>query len=583
MASPAAPGGTAPAAPAAVPNLALSSYDPSTGTAVLAPSGCSAPAARTATRAATATAAIQPGELIDSPPTPAAPHGALLAVTGVQPAADGSVAVSTRPATLPELLGGSSASLHSAVDPGSFQVQPQIKGLQISTDLGLGSGQGTISGGLGLTANATVPLPGGASAALSGSVELDPSIDFSYQGGFAGIDPQQARVGFALGAHADWHVSAGLTGSVPVKIPLATFSAAPVVMVGALPVVINLNFTLSADISADGTVTVDAEQSYDGTWGVHSDYVKGSGWTTTTDPGTSTVSPLQFSISAAASVKAGLLAEGSIALYDTIGVKASIEPYLRAAATGSLSVSTANPTPVVNGSLALYGGLDINGALMARLAILGTPILEQDLPFLAFHREWQIASLGSAQSAAPGVTWTPLNSSTGDDNLSAYLKTRPDWDLGAAKSSCPDDSRLIGLSFGSDAGLCTNATTAGLWDASHAYVVDHGGTYVGSDWAPGYAKDQCPAGSFVTGFSRNGRTMGVLCAKSATPLGTSTRTVWFNSSDNRPSAASGGDFAYGSYKGQCADDEYIAGFAYSEPWYELWAARPYALLCQKLS
>jgi hypothetical protein len=180
------------------------------------------------------------------------------------------------------------------------------------------------------------------------------------------------------------------------------------------------------------------------------------------------------------------------------------------------------------------------------------------------------------------VTWTPLNSSNGDDNLSAYLRSQPDWDDGAHKSSCPDDSRLIGLSYGGDTGLCTNVTVANPWAASHAFTVVHGETYVTTDWAYGYTKAQCPANYFVDGYSRNGTTMGVLCAKSATPLGTATRTVWFNSGDNRASTE-GGDFAYGYAKGQCADDEYVAGVAYSEPWYQLWAARPYALLCQKLS
>ncbi|MGW7580582.1 hypothetical protein ACWGKU_14190 [Kitasatospora sp. NPDC054768] len=577
--------GSAPATATTAPVLALSSYDPTTGAAVLAPAttGPQAPSALAASPAAAA-AAVRPGQLIDSPPTPAAPHGALVAVTDVQPTADGKVAVSTRPATLPELLGGTSAGLRSAVSPSTFDVQPQIGGVQVVTDLGATSGQGSVYGSLGLSANATVPLPDGSSAKLSGSVSLRPAIDFSYQGGLGVIDPQQARVGFTLGAHADWHVSANLTASTgPIRIPLATYSASPVVMVGPLPVVINLAFTLSADISADGTVSLDAEQAYDGQWGVHSDYVKGPGWTTTTDPGNSTVSPLRLDLKGSASAKAGLLAEGSIALYDTVGVKASIEPYLRAVVNGSVVLDGAGTTPDVNGAAALYGGLDINGALMARLVILGTPILEADLPFLAFHREWPIASVSVGQPPVRLVDWTSLNASLFDDNHSAYLKTRPDWDPYALKAACPDGSRLIGLSYGGDNGLCTDVTKADLWDAGRAFVVDHGGTYVTTEWASGYAKAQCPAGSVMTGYSRNGRTMGALCAKSAAPLGTSTRTLWFEKGDNRPAAAGGGDFSYGFAKGQCADDEVVAGMAYSAPWWQLWAARPSALLCQKLA
>ncbi|MFE4362092.1 hypothetical protein, partial [Kitasatospora sp. NPDC056800] len=387
--------GSAPATATTAPVLALSSFDPGSGTAVLAPATAGPQSLSAQATAADAASAVQPGQLIDSPPTPAAPHGALVAVTGVQSTADGKVAVTTRPATLPELLGGTSTNLRSAVSPSSFEVHPQIGGVKVVTDFGATSGQGSVSGSLGLSADATVPLPDGSSAKLSGSVSLHPAIDFSYQGGLGLIDPQQARVGFTLGAHADWRVSANLSASTgPVRIPLATYSASPVVMVGPLPVVINLAFTLSADVSADGTVTLDAEQAYDGQWGVHSDYVKGPGWTTTTDPGNSTVSPLRLDLRGSASAKAGLLAEGSIALYDTVGVKASIEPYLRAAVNGSVVLDGTSTTPTVNGTAALYGGLDINGALMARLAILGTPILEADLPFLAFHREWPLVSVG---------------------------------------------------------------------------------------------------------------------------------------------------------------------------------------------
>ncbi|GAA2791040.1 hypothetical protein RMN57_33130 [Kitasatospora sp. CM 4170] len=563
------------AVPAAAPALALSSYDRATGEAVLTAAGGAAP------ESGTAPAAIKPGQLIDSPPTPAAPQGALVAVTDVKQASDGTVAVSTRPAALPELLGGANASLKAPVSPASLRVEPQVKDLKVAVDTGPTGGQGSVSGGLGLSADTTVPLPNGSSVRLSGSVSIDPTVSFSYQGGLGALAPQQARIGFDLGAHADWHVSgADLAGGASVKIPLAKLSASPVVMVGVLPVVINLDFKLSLDISADGTITVDAEQSYDGHWGVHSDYTSGQGWTTTTEPGTSTVSPLRLHLSGNASLKTGLLAEGSVALYDAVGVKASIEPYLRTAVSGSV-VLDGGTAPTGGGTVDLYGGLDINGALMARLAILGTPILEKDLPFLAFHREWPITSQSVGQVPTPSVAWTALNSSTGDDNRSAFLKARPDWDPSARKSSCPDGSRLVGLSHGGDRGLCTSATEATPWDANHTFTVVHGEANVTTDWAYGYTKAQCPAGQIATGYSRNGRSLGVLCAKSTVPLGTSVRTVWFDNGDSRPSAAGGADFAYSYYKGQCADDEFVAGVASTQPWYELWASRPYAMLCQK--
>lgn len=56
--------------------------------------------------------------------------------------------------------------------------------------------------------------------------------------------------------------------------------------------------------------------------------------------------------------------------------------------------------------------------------------------------------------------------------------------------------------------------------------------------------------------------------------------MWFDRSDNRPADAAGGDFAYGDYKGQCAEDEYAAGIAFTT---RLGAnPGPAALLCRTL-
>ncbi|MFE9423627.1 hypothetical protein ACFYNO_11775 [Kitasatospora sp. NPDC006697] len=393
----ATPAGSGPAAKADAPDLALSSYDAHSGQAVLTAHD---------TASSKAAAGLHPGQLIDSPPSAGAPHGALVKVTGVQHTPDGA-RVTTRPATLPELLGHTNASLQAPVAPAAFSIQPQIQGLQVSLNAtGITSGNGSISGGLGLTANATVPLPNGSSATLDGSVELNPTIDFSYQGGLGALAPQQARVGFTLGAHADWHVAAGLTATgTPLRIPIATLGASPVVMVGALPVVVNLDLVLTADISADGTVSVDAQQSYDGSWGVHSDYAQGKGWTTSTDPSTSTVTPLKLDLSGDGSIRTGLEAEASVSLYDALGVKASIEPYLRTSLKGSVVLDGTGAAPVVHGTVGLYGGLDINGALFARLAILGTTLAEQDLPFLNFEKEWPIDSWSTpAGTTLPGIS-----------------------------------------------------------------------------------------------------------------------------------------------------------------------------------
>ncbi|MFF7634608.1 hypothetical protein ACFZB9_15835 [Kitasatospora sp. NPDC008050] len=393
-------------------DLKLDSYDKQTGKVVLAAAdtaqGAGPSPSASAAASAAATAAVRPGQLIDSPPSAAAPQGALLAITDVKQAAGGKVEASTRPAAVSELLGQAQADIRTALDPHNIQVTPQVKDLKVSYTPKPGGGSGGASAALRLDANDNVPLPGGAKATLAGSIELDPSVDFSYQGGLLSL--QQAKVGFDLGAHADWHVTAGLTAATgPVKIPIATLAATPTVMVGALPVVITLNLTVYAEISADGTVTVDAQQSMDGAWGIHADYTKAGGWTGVTDPGHTTVSPVRATFTGNAAVRTGLVADGSVALYDTLGVKATVEPYLRATVNGQVSVDGSGTTPAVDGKAGLSGGLTVNGDVLARIAILGTPLLEKDLPFQIYQHEWPIVTrqTGTGTAGAPTAAATP--------------------------------------------------------------------------------------------------------------------------------------------------------------------------------
>ncbi|WP_051794560.1 hypothetical protein [Streptomyces sp. NRRL S-87] len=390
-AQPAAPAGplTGPAAGrAATTPLALASYDRRTGkarlTAPRAARGPHAPAAETA--------GVRPGQLIASPPSAAAPRGALLAITAVEPAAGGQVEVSTRPATIAELLGDADAALHKELDPRAIQVKPLLKDLKVSYTKRADGADGHASAALELDADTSVPLPGGASASLSGSVEVDPAVNFSYTGTKGILRPQQAKVGLDLGAHADWHISAGLSASAtPVRIPLAKLSASPVLMVGQLPVVVNLDLTLAAEIGADGSVTLDTQQDINGSWSIEGSYTKGEGWKTATTPLTVNASPVRAKLSGNASVRTGLAADASVALYDTVGLKASVKPYLRTSVNGTVTVDSSGAAPVVQGSAGLYGGFDLTGALMARIAVFGTPLFEKDIPLGSLHREWTIA------------------------------------------------------------------------------------------------------------------------------------------------------------------------------------------------
>ncbi|MDH6578171.1 hypothetical protein P3T29_003833 [Kitasatospora sp. MAP5-34] len=391
---------------AATPDLKLDSYDKKSGKVVLAVATTGKAGAPSPAAMAAATAAVRPGQLIDSPPSAAAPQGALLAITGVKPVGGGKVAAATRPATISELLGNAWADIKNALDPHKIQVTPNVKDLKASYVQKPDGANGSASAALELDANDSIPLPGGAAATLSGSVEIDPSVVFSYHGTTGIFGADQAKVGFDLGAHANWHLTAKLSGTTgQVKIPIATLTATPTVMVGPVPVVITVNVTVYAEVSADGNVTVDTTQQIDGDWSINADYTKAAGWTSSTQPVTTKVSPVKATFTGEAEVRSGLVADGSVALYDSLGVKATIEPYLRASVNGEIDINgLAKPT--ITGTAGLYGGLDVTGAVMARIAILGTPLLEKDLPFAQYHNEWPILT-GSVSNTTPNASPTP--------------------------------------------------------------------------------------------------------------------------------------------------------------------------------
>ncbi|MER8186375.1 hypothetical protein [Kitasatospora sp. NPDC094015] len=425
------PGG--PAVAPAARSVRLAAYDPATGTAVLAaapgPAATGAAASPSATASATkgspgpsrtpsttpstarsaspspdgtppAAEPVQAGQLIASPPTPAAPQGALLAVTKVQPGADGTVRADTRPATLPELLGGAEADGRVPVDPHALSVKPLVEDVKLSFGADAGGATAEASGTLQLDVRAPIPLPGGAAAQASGSLRLHPAVHFAYHGAQVGA-PRTASVGFDLDAHAQWRVEGELakgTGT-PVRVPLAELHANPVITVGGLPVVVNLGLTAYLEVSADGKVSASVEQEFDGSWHVDADYSGGRGWSPVTAADDTKVSPVRARLGGKAEVRAGLGAQVSVGLYGAVGVEAVVQPYLRATAEGAVAFDTAHGLTQAQGTLSLYGGVDLTGALLAHLTVFGTPVVEGRIPLPAFHREWPLRTVTA--SAAP--------------------------------------------------------------------------------------------------------------------------------------------------------------------------------------
>ncbi|MEV7137002.1 glycoside hydrolase family 5 protein [Streptomyces tauricus] len=193
---------------------------------------------------------------------------------------------------------------------------------------------------------------------------------------------------------------------------------------------------------------------------------------------------------------------------------------------------------------------------------------------------------GRTGPVAPVAEWSMLSPDHGDFIASRWMRVLPDWDSGARKAVCPDGQRLLGLGHTGNRGLCSDVTTGPLsapGGGGYEVVKDERYVAPGGDWASGYTKLQCSDGQFVSGYSVRGAAVsGALCtaAPGGVITGTGGRTVWFDRGDNRGSAPKGGDFANGRYKGQCADDEYVAGVAYTG---RVGSSRtPDALYCRNL-
>ncbi|PBC60052.1 hypothetical protein BKI49_32155 [Streptomyces sp. Tue6028] len=357
------------------------------------------------------------GDVIASAPVPGAPDGLLAKVTGVIAERGDGTEVQTAPTTLDALLGDGDAKGSVPVDPASFDVDRLLPDVKVSwaktgnvhagpegAKVPLGSLRIDVGARLGTAAGA----PAGASASVSGFVQVAPEVDFSYGGGTAGSGPGAAY----LGVSGDWTSKWALKGRAaasadPVRVPFAKLHADPVLQVGPIPVVVNLDLTCYFQIAADGSVTVDVEQDLKGDFKAGGTFGTAKGWTPV-DESHMTSSPVRTSVTAAGRVKASLGAEATVGLYGTVGVTADLAPYLRAEAAGALGTDSAVASggsagsagkagagakagAGSGGSWSVHGGVDLTGTLRVQLSVFGTPVLQRSLPLGSLHREWTLA------------------------------------------------------------------------------------------------------------------------------------------------------------------------------------------------
>ncbi|QOV38079.1 hypothetical protein IM697_06685 [Streptomyces ferrugineus] len=418
-------------------SLKVASYDRKTGRAVISAPPVKKPTATPTARPSTEPSAepsaqppVTEGDIIASAPAPGAPDGVLAEVTKVVGAAkNGGTSVETEPAQLNSVLGDSKAEGEVPVDPSAMEVEPLVQGVKVSWaktgDLHFGpEGAKLPLGSLRMDVGAAVATaegaPASSAASVEGFVQLAPEVAFSYDGaktsGASGTSGTSEASGNSetadspgaafLGLSGEWASqwtlkgrAAGSTNGQPIRIPFAKLHADPVIQVGPIPVVVNLDLTCYIQVNADGKVTVDVEQDLKGDFRVGGSFSWAKGWTPVSESDM-TGEPLKTTVTAVGDVKAALGAEATVGLYGTVGVTADLAPYLRAHADASAEGS-ADGTGSATGAYALYGGVDLTGTLNFQLTIFGTPVLQTKIPLGALHHEWLLTK-GKASTTTTG-------------------------------------------------------------------------------------------------------------------------------------------------------------------------------------
>ncbi|MFD9793151.1 hypothetical protein ACFWXK_19595 [Streptomyces sp. NPDC059070] len=340
------------------------------------------------------------GDVIASAPAPGAPDGLLAKVTEVVGKSERGTEVKTAATTLAAVLKDDKADGKVPVDPSSVVVKPLMKGVTFSWAKSQGvrfgpKGAKLPLGNLRLDVDAAVDTakdaPASAGASVAGFVQLAPEVEFSYDGRSGAFGPSSAFLGMSGDWSSQWALkgrAAASTGA-PKRIPFAKLHTAPVIQVGPVPVVVNLDLTCYVQVEADGKVTLDVRQDVRGDFRVGGSYTHAKGWSPVS---TSAVhsTPVTAAVSAAGSVKGALGAEASVGLYGAVGVTADFAPYLRGEADARATASSDGKASV-SGAWAVYGGFDLSGQLHFQLALFGTPMIERRIPLGALHREWPLA------------------------------------------------------------------------------------------------------------------------------------------------------------------------------------------------
>ncbi|WP_314176541.1 hypothetical protein [Streptomyces winkii] len=377
-------------------DVTLSSYDAKKGRAVLSRQG---------RNAQTGAIDVRKGDVIASPPTKAAPAGALVKVEDVGSADGGKAELRTSRADLTEVFGGAKADGKVPVPSSEWKVDPMVKGLDVTRGSAKNSrGASGTSGKAGRAADAgnlsfdfDTQLPGSPDdqdpappPEVGGHLEISPKVDFSYDG-HGSADPAEATASLGIGGDykAGWRVKGVVEPRAAERLPLAEMTAHPVIMVGPVPVVVTVKLTLVLKARADGRLQVDVDQDVTGSVKVGTRYAKETGWESDSHADGSALPGGKADVSGQGELRTLLGPEANVSLYDTVGVEAFFGPYLRA--TAQFPGQAQGEPAEGSGSWKLFGGLTLESSLFAQLpfVVIGDRPSKR-INFPPISREWFI-------------------------------------------------------------------------------------------------------------------------------------------------------------------------------------------------
>ncbi|MCH6163393.1 hypothetical protein [Streptomyces marispadix] len=377
-------------------DVTLSSYDAEEGRAVLS---------RKDRGGEAGAIDVREGDVIASPPTKAAPAGALVKVEDVGSTDGGKAELRTSRADLTEVFGGAEADGKVPVPSSEWKVDPMVEGLDVTrgpsknsrgaSDTSGKAGREADVGDLHFDFGTRLPDSGDDQepeppAEVGGYLEISPKVDFSYDG-HGSADPAEATASLGIGGDykAGWRVKGVVEPRAADRLPLAEMTAHPVIMVGPVPVVVTVKLTLVLKTRADGRLQVDVDQDVTGSVKVGTRYAKDTGWESDSHADGSALPGGKADVSGQGELRTLLGPEANLSLYDTVGVEAFFGPYLRA--TAQFAEQGQGAPAEGSGSWKLFGGLTLESSLFAQLpfVVIGDRPSKR-INFPPISREWFI-------------------------------------------------------------------------------------------------------------------------------------------------------------------------------------------------